>query len=413
MSGLNKSAYVLALTLLIVTLAACSDDPTATGPGEDAGWDIGPGADTTEADGASEPIAAEHPDNDSVVILVDQREVQLTNGASEAIEFEVPANAVSVSIAVDGLRSESYGLKFWTGPDDFAFVPEGWDANGGQICFRNCNNRIAGSEGAFAAIAPNNPDSILEAGAHRFAVSGMRIQGFSGTPSNALVKVTVLAKLRAALPESGVLDLNIHFTGSNGWTAASAQSNPDFAALLASVDTIYQTVGLRLGRVTYRDIDEDFQVLESITGEGSDLMAMFSLSESNAMNAVNLFFVEEINSPPPLAGKILGIAGGVPGPPLLQGTARSGVAVGTSPQEGAPAIANIVAHEIGHFLGLFHTTEHFSIPNYSPAHDPLPDTPNADTSYLMHAGGAGTTLSPWQGRVMLSNPWVSHTENTP
>ena len=66
-----------------------------------------------------------------------------------------------------------------------------------------------------------------------------------------------------------------------------------------------------------------------------------------------------------------------------------------------------MAHEAGHFLGLFHTSEqNFGLGGG--IHDPLPDTPDNDESYLMFNTGAGDKLSPWQGRVMRSNPWVRH-----
>ena len=73
--------------------------------------------------------------------------------------------------------------------------------------------------------------------------------------------------------------------------------------------------------------------------------------------------------------------------------------------QGAPAqVETTVAHEVGHFLKLFHTSEQ----SFTGIHDPLPDTPDNDASYLMFNTGEGNRLSPWQGRVMRSNPWVRH-----
>jgi len=170
---------------------------------------------------------------------------------------------------------------------------------------------------------------------------------------------------------------------------------------------IYLQAGLSLGTITYRNIDPAYRVIESLDGAGSDLQAMFAESEGNP-NALDLFFVDELSAAAFGGfGVILGVAGGIPGPPLTQGSSRSGVAIAIKPIAGAPAgVDTTMAHETGHFLGLFHTSEQRL---FGPQiHDPLPDTPDNDASYLMFNTGAGDRLSEWQARVMRSNPWVRH-----
>ena len=106
-------------------------------------------------------------------------------------------------------------------------------------------------------------------------------------------------------------------------------------------------------------------------------------------------------------GGVLGISGGIPGPMIVNGSPRSGVAVATDSSQaaGAPGLVHVTGHELGHYLGLFHTSEQFAMPG-TPGHDPLPDTAEDDPSLLMHATGGGNTMSEWQGRVMRKNPWV-------
>ena len=82
---------------------------------------------------------------------------------------------------------------------------------------------------------------------------------------------------------------------------------------------------------------------------------------------------------------MLGISSGLPGPVGLHGTQASGVVastelLGTQIQdpftgeivEGTELTGLIVAHEIGHYLGLFHTSD---IGEEESEHDPLDDTP--------------------------------------
>jgi hypothetical protein len=89
------------------------------------------------------------------------------------------------------------------------------------------------------------------------------------------------------------------------------------------------------------------------------------------------------------------------------------VAIALKPVEGAPAgVATTMAHEVGHFLGLFHTSEQ-SFFGSQAIHDPLPDTSENDDSWLMFNTGAGSRLSPQQGAVMRLNPWVRHVAVAP
>ncbi len=332
-------------------------------------------------------------------------------GLSKTLEVEIPADVVSITISVLGDESTYYGLADWVGPNSVALVTPNWmqtDEGGGGMC-TSCNNRIALSAGAFATIAPNNPAATVEAGTHAFTLFGIETNGQTQAPANGPVRVIVHAKMAPGgeLPATGTLDLNLHFTGAQGLTAQSAPYDGEFQATLESMRSIYRQVGIELGMITYRDIDAGYRSIESLDGEGSDLQAMFSESDGNT-EAINLFFVNELS-----VGQfgsyniILGIAGGIPGP-VAQGSWRSGVAIAIKPIQGVPAgVDTTMAHEVGHFLGLFHTSEQAYY--FGPQlHDPLPDTPQNDASYLMFNTGSGNVLSDWQGRVMRANPWVRH-----
>ncbi len=125
---------------------------------------------------------------------------------------------------------------------------------------------------------------------------------------------------------------------------------------------------------------------------------------------------------------ILGESAGLPGVPLL-GTTESGVAVEMS-DFGSPGndIADTWAQEMGHWLGLFHTTE-----SAGTSFDPLPDTPQCDSSHdanhdglvdssecagfgadnLMFWTGSGNALlTPNQGFVMRANAFVTDITGT-
>ena len=66
--------------------------------------------------------------------------------------------------------------------------------------------------------------------------------------------------------------------------------------------------------------------------------------------------------------------------------------------------AVVFIHELGHYLGLFHTTEGPSLS----IHDPLPDTPRGGANNLMSEFMSSVVLTPGQGEVMLRHPAVRH-----
>ena len=71
----------------------------------------------------------------------------------------------------------------------------------------------------------------------------------------------------------------------------------------------------------------------------------------------------------------------MPGPAFLGPNERSGVAIGTFDISESDHLGNVMAHEIGHYLGLFHSTEREAI-----FHDTLIDTAENDASNLMYWG---------------------------
>lgn len=375
--------------------------------------DMGPSGQKDMAQGSPDMGSpnAGSPD-EHLEVLVDQQ-VMITSGTSSQITFQVPQSARSVVISALGDPGQFYTVGEWTDGQSGELVGVNWWQSsqlGPSLC-TSCANRISASEGAFAALAPNNQSVELRPGEHTISLYGYTQSGLNFQPlAQGSVELRVVTKVLDAEPQTGRLDLNLYFTGAGGWTAASAQSDAEFQQMLQGVQQLYDPIDIELGQITYTDVPEVYRVVEDVSLPDSDLQQLFALSAGNDQEAVNVFFVEEILAGGPFggAGTILGISGGIPGPPA-QGTWRSGVAVATSqPAEAMTPISKVFAHEIGHHLGLYHSSEQQL---FGPQiHDQLEDTPPNDMSNLMFYSGNGEQLSAWQGRVMRLNPWVTHPE---
>ncbi len=157
-------------------------------------------------------------------------------------------------------------------------------------------------------------------------------------------------------------------------------------------------LGITLGNVTFNNLPNSFVTIAD-QAEYRSLLA--SSAGVGSAPAINLFVVGDFGGE---IDNALGVAGGIPGSPMVHGTTMSGVAYTPTGDTGYDA--SILAHEIGHLGGLFHTTE-----SQVAAQDPFSDTPAcaniqnpqscADISNVMFpiAYGAGD-FSPLQVRTL-------------
>ena len=263
----------------------------------------------------------------------------------------------------------------------------------------------------------------------------------------------------APVAATGALDVEVYLlldpASAVTTTAALAAVDPTYRRWASSLAFWLSRAGLCVGNVTFHDLpawvhDRYPNGHVDIDGDGpcSPLAQLFTTAAAPS-RGVQIFLVDDLTSGGVAqtgTNTIVGVDGSIPGPSGFPGTINSGAVVGlfgslgagSCPSSGSPTLAcgtdlmaYVAAHEIGHWLGLSHTTE-----SNGDSFDLLSDTPQCrcsqcgartcTTSTVMTAAqcrtstcGGGDNLMFWlldhasagalsrdQGQVMRLNPAV-------
>ncbi len=326
-------------------------------------------------------------------------------GGSEFAYVAVPEDAVSLTLVAtqpDGATPLRIGFTSVTAPDTTLLLDAAALGRGDDTPLRDFSNPFVD-----AMLVPNSTVDRLTFLPGLYSWRPYSLPEIVDGPwPETDVEITALVKRAAGAIDAGTIDLSIWLVDI-GVSAAAAPADARIQDALGEMEGVLDPAGITLGDVAYREpSDADaarLGVIDSTDGSDSELAEMFRLSVGDEGLRVNVFLVRSF------ASGINGIAGAITGAPGFHGTLHSGVAARaeagtlTALQQG-----RLIAHEVSHFLGLFHVAEN---PDASPlyADDPIEDTP-PDSQNLMfwsaNMDDPNTILTDGQGYVMRRSALV-------
>jgi hypothetical protein len=271
-----------------------------------------------------------------------------------------------------------------------------------------------------AVILPAASAVSLEVGTWHFKIGAFIVDESANVPvvAPALrpINVGVLLDDTTRSPTTGALSVVLH-VGVEGIAPENALENEAIAAGVTGLVEAFASAGIAVSVLTTLPlVDPTLRTvaLDDDTCTGGDLDALFSEADGEGAHALHLFVIERFTCV--VAGGIAigqgiaGIAGAIPGVGPVKTSTHAGVAVAHAFfADHTTTFPTVVAHEVAHFLGLFHTREttRTGVRPIADLIDDTPDTfPEARANLLSPLAGTDRTITAGQAAVLLRHPLV-------
>jgi Metallo-peptidase family M12B Reprolysin-like len=348
------------------------------------------------------------------------------------LSVDIPDAASSIGIALQGTNSNYKFIDhgYLLSPTAYITNPSGapvplsfnyTDSDGDLVNDPGNFGSLIADTQTTALFFPNDGSTpSLPAGVYHFPIGSLNSFG-DALESDTLQPYVYYKTATATKP---TLNLNVFVvSGVGGLTTVPAvQADAEIQGALTVLRNVYENntnTAIQLAITLDLVSDSNFAALD--TDAERDLL-FSSYPTSPANDAMNIFIVTALNYTDP---GVIGQAARIPGPFNRQGTLHSGTVAEYQGDATGTILGFILAHEFGHFLGLYHTSQTDAAQSAIIGMDPISDTPICTTSDISNAGSIdgcpdrtnlmfpivadepNPAVSAGQGTVIRLNPAIS------
>jgi len=312
-------------------------------------------------------------------------QTRISNGLSDRVQFEIPYGVESFLVEVRGKRGLYYLTELVT--------PNGKDViEGAKYTTRGARE----VPGLVDWLYPNSPTLTAEEGTYTITVRG--VDAFNGSNLNEDAEILIYTPEAKPADTCGIhLDFLVDDEALGEATFSAAVDR-----IVEQIDRNYRQIGIKIA--DYQVYRVNMQSSDINLGDGSaisivdDVLKKTIPIRAARENAVHVMLVRRIGGSDNPTFDPAGYSMGLPGP-YAADRGTSAVLVSTelyadgSGSLDADGLASSLAHEIGHFLGLYHTSERNGADN-----DPIADTEECDSEFSCTDG--------FRRNIMTSSFWL-------